>query len=149
MKKLLNKGQVIVSCISVLAILAVSLLSMFTGVTFIASAEGEATEGETTVTYPLNGSYDADMVVTDEADYTYSDIDTSKKTEVSEFTDVDSKFWLTAKGKGTAADPFIVETANQFAAVVNGLEYDSSIETKLDISKFKIGSDNILDTECV
>ncbi|MBQ8741418.1 MAG: InlB B-repeat-containing protein [Clostridia bacterium] len=149
MKKLLNKGKVIVSCISVLAILAVSLLSMFTGVTFIASAEGEATEGETTVTYPLNGSYDADMVVTDEADYTYSDIDTSKKTEVSEFTDVDSKFWLTAKGKGTAADPFIVETANQFAAVVNGLEYDSSIETKLDISKFKIGSDNILDTEGV
>ncbi len=116
MKNLLNKGKVIVSCISVLAILAVSLLSMFTGVTFIASAEGEATEGET-ATYPLNGNYDADVVIL-EGGISYTDAATTGET--SKFTGFDKTFLSTAEGKGTAANPYIIKTANQFAAVATG-----------------------------
>lgn len=122
MKNLLNKGKVIVSCISVLAILAVSLLSMFTGVTFIASAEGEATEGETTVTYPLNGSYDADVTIL-EGGISYEDV--SGEGTVSDFTEFDPDFWRTAEGNGTAANPYIVETANQFAAVATAYLTDA------------------------
>ncbi len=122
MKNLLNKGKAIVACISVLAILAVSLLSMFTGVTFIASADGETTEGET-ATYPLNGSYDADVVIL-EGGISYENV--SDEGTVSDFTEFDNDFLLTAEGNGTAANPYIVETANQFAAVATANLIDAS-----------------------
>ncbi len=145
MNKLLSKGKVIVSCISVLSILAVSLLSVFTGVSFVSSAAN----GKPAATYPINGDYDADVVIKKEG-VTYVDIDTASKTVVSDFTEFDTKFWLTADGDGTANNPFIIKTANQFAAVAtNNLVYDATVATTLDISFYKftqVGADKILDT---
>ncbi|MDO4607768.1 MAG: hypothetical protein Q4B40_01075 [Clostridia bacterium] len=133
MKNLLNKGKVIVSCVSVLAILAVSLLSVFTGGAFVSSAADDST-----VTYPINGSYDADAVIKNEG-VTYTDIDTASKTEVSNFTSFDTTFWLTADGDGTAANPFIVKTANQFAAVAtNNLVYDAAVNPDFNISNYTL-----------
>lgn len=135
MKNLLNKGRVIVSCVSILAILAVSMLSMFTGMVFVASADDAVVDE--TVSYPLNGKYDADVTIL-EGGITYKDVATDGT--VSNFTGFDSKFWLTAKGDGTSADPYIVETANQFAAVATGyLTYEDG-KTYLDTTgvSFKV-----------
>lgn len=123
MKNLLNKGKVIVAVVSVFAVLAVSLLSMFAGVTFIASAE-DATEEEATVTYPLNGTYDADFVGNDGGDGVYYADATG--TETSKFTGFETDFITDAKGTGTQFDPYIIETANEFAAVVTGNLYDAN-----------------------
>ncbi len=144
MKNLLNKGKVIVSCISVLAILAVSLLSIFSGGSVISTAADNST-----VTYPINGSYDADVVIQD-GGITYTDIDTATKTEVSDFTAFDTTFWLTADGDGTAANPFIVKTANQFAAVAtNNLVYDAAVNPDFNINKYNlttVDSEKVLNT---
>lgn len=120
MKKILSNGKVIVSCISVIAILAVSLLSMFTGVSFMAAAEGE--DDSTVVTYPISGKYDADYTPVDAAGITYEAIDLSKKTVIDQFTGYDVNFCVdpNTEGNGTAANPYIIKTANQFAAVVTG-----------------------------
>lgn len=128
MKKLLNNSRAIVSFVSVFAILAVSLLSMFAGTSFIARAADETDTDETTVTYPLNGTYDADfnkiegsgIYYTDVTD-TYTDANGVKQNKVvSKFTGFETDFILHASGKGSASDPYIIETANQFAAVVTG-----------------------------
>ena len=116
MKKLLNKGKVIVSIVSAFAVLAVSLLSMFAGTTFFAAAEDEVA-GDETVTYPLNGSYDSDFVATGGGEVYYAD---AKGTKTSDFTGFATEFVTYAKGSGTQADPYIIETANEFAAVVTG-----------------------------
>ena len=149
MKRILSKGRVIVSCVSVLAILAVSLLSMFTGVNFVATAA--STDSDGAVTYPLNGTWDADVneetVVVDgssEAGSTsYVEADPSVKKDVSKLTAIETDFLLNAEGNGTLGKPYIIETANQFAAVVLGKLYDADnqlISTK-DMA-FKI-ADNI------
>ncbi len=146
MKKILNKGKAVVSYISVLSILAVTLLSVFTGTAFVSSA---ADEIETVVTYPISGSYDADVVIK-EGGITYTDVSSMNKTEVSNFTAFDTTFWLTAEGNGTAANPFIIKTANQFAAVAtNNLVYDENVATTLDVSRYSfitVGDDKILNT---
>ncbi len=150
MKSLLNKGKVIVSCVSVLAILAVSILSVFTGGVFMSSAADDGA----TVTYPINGSYDADVVLKEEG-ITYTDIDTASKTEVSNFTKFDTKFWLTADGDGTAANPFIIKTADQFAAVAtNNLVYDAAVNPDFNIDKYQLitianSGEKVLDTSGV
>lgn len=146
MKKFYTGGKALIAYVSVFAVLAVSILSIFTGISFVASAEDGEAEQETTVTYPLNGTYDADVVFKD-GGITYTDASSMNKTVVSDFTAFDTTFWLTAKGNGTAANPFIIETANQFAAVaINNLVYDSNIATSLDISRFTIDANGYLDT---
>ena len=146
MKKLFISGKILVTYVSVFAILAVSILSVFTGVSFTASAENTEGETETTVSYPISGKYDADVKFL-EGGISYTDPNPAEKTVVSDFTGFDTTFWLTAEGNGTAAKPFIIKTANQFAAVAtNNLVYDANISTNLDISKFTIGEGNILDT---
>lgn len=135
MKVLLNKSKVLVTYVSVLAILAVSIVSVFTGVGFTATADES---GSTEVSYPLNNVYDADYTPSNEG-IIYKDIDTSVKTVVSNFTTYDTTFWLTGNGDGTATNPFIVETADQFAAVVTGnLRYYDDVSTTLDVSKYNI-----------
>lgn len=62
MKKFYTGGKTLIAYVSVFAVLAVSILSIFTGISFVASAEDGEAEQETTVTYPLNGTYDADVV---------------------------------------------------------------------------------------
>lgn len=140
MKKLLGKGKVIVSLVSVFAILAVSLLSMFTGVTFVANAaDGEGT-GET-ATYPLNGKWDASYVPVETPVDTYVSIDPSVKTEVSKFDGFATDFLINSEtvGKGTAKEPYIIKTANQFAAVVTGnLIDDDGNYIKTDGLYFKV-----------
>lgn len=129
MKKLLSKGKVIVSFLSVLAILAVSLLSVFTGGTFSAAAEND----DSTVTYPLNGTYDADFTATDGESIYYLDVSDKYKDEsgklqdkiVSNFTGFETDFISKAKGNGSSGDPYIIETANQFAAVATGSLYEA------------------------
>ncbi len=147
MNKLLNKGKVLISYISAFAILAVSLLSLFTGNAAIVSSAVDSSDSS--VSYPLNGSYDADVVIK-EGGVSYKDIDTSVKNVVSKFTAVDKTFWLTTEGDGTAANPFIVKTANQFAAVAtNNLVYDDAIATQLDISNYSfvtVEGEKVLDT---
>lgn len=136
MKKLLSKGRMIVSFVSIFAILAVSVLSMFVGVTFVASAEDAATEEEETITYPLNGIYDADFTAssgeavyyTDDSDK-YIDIDgTEKDKVVSKLTSLEPQDITLFNGTGTKGDPYIIETANQFAAVVTGNLVDDNDE---------------------
>lgn len=122
MKKLLGKGKVIVSVVSVFAILAVSMLSMFAGVT-LSVAANDATEGETTVTYPINGSYDADFVRNDGDGFYYSE---PKGTDTNDFTGFATNFITYADGSGTQFDPYIIKTANEFAAVVTGNLYDAN-----------------------
>ncbi len=122
MKKLLNKGRVIVSFVSVFAILAVSMLSMFAGTSLFAAAEDVADSEAATVTYPLNGTYDSDFVGNDGDGVYYTE---TKGTKISYFTDYDTNFITNAKGSGTQSDPYIIETANQFAAVVTGNLYDA------------------------
>lgn len=142
MNKILSRGKVLITYVSVLAILAVSVLSVFTGISFNAFAEDDATEEVPVITYPLNGSYDANVKIL-EGGISYSDIDTSKKTVVSEFTGFDKTFWLTAKGDGTAANPYIIETANQFAAVATGNLVDAKGDTiSTEGVSFKV-ADNI------
>lgn len=121
MKKLLSKGRVIVSFVSVFAILAVSMLSMFAGGALFVAAD-DAADGEATVTYPLNGSYDADFVGNDGNGAYYTE---AKGTQISYFTGYATDFITYAKGSGTQFDPYIIETANEFAAVVTGNLYDA------------------------
>lgn len=126
MKKLLNKGRVIVSFVSVFAILAVSMLSMFAGGTFFASADDAEADAEATVTYPLNGTYDADFVGNDGDGVYYTE---AKGTKIDYFTGFATDFITYAKGSGTQFDPYIIETANEFAAVVTGNLYDANGNT--------------------
>ena len=132
MKRILSKGKVIVSYISVFAILATSLVAVFTGTPFLATAAtledmGSGSGAEETVTYPLNGKYDADYVKPDAPGITYTEVDLSKKTRVDQFTGYDYTFCVdpNTEGNGTAANPYIIKTANQFAAVVTGNLKDS------------------------
>lgn len=130
MKRILSKGRVIVSCVSVLAILAVSLLSMFTGVNFVATAESTDSVGD--LEYPLNGTWDADVnentVIVDGSSAagstSYVEADPNVKKDVSKFTAIETDFLLNAEGNGTLGSPYIIKTANQFAAVVLCKLYD-------------------------
>ncbi len=122
MKKLLSKGRVIVSFVSVFAVLAVSLLSMFAGVTFFASANDAESDGA--VTYPLSGSYDADFVAAEEGESVY--YTDAKGTEVSNFTGFATDFITYAEGSGSKDDPYIIKTANEFAAVVTAKLVDAN-----------------------
>lgn len=121
MKRILSKGKVIVSLVSVLAILATSLVSVFTGTALVALADDADTGADsTTVTYPLSGSYDADYVEVTTPGIEYKEVDFSKKTKTDIFTGFDVNFCVdpNTEGNGTAGDPYIIKTANQFAAVV-------------------------------
>lgn len=120
MNKMLNRGKVLITYVSVLAILAVSVLSVFAGVSFNAFAEEGTGDAETTVTYPLNGKYDADYVEVKTPGISYEAVDTSKKTKTDNFTGFDIYFCVdpNTEGNGTAGSPYIIKTANQFAAVV-------------------------------
>ena len=122
MKKLLSKGKVIVSLVSVIAILAVSLLSLFAGGTVFVAADDETTDE--TVTYPISGSYDTDFVVSNNGDSVY--YTDNKGTKIDSFTGFATNFVTYAKGSGTQADPYIIETANEFAAVVTGSLVDAN-----------------------
>ncbi|MBR3592126.1 MAG: InlB B-repeat-containing protein [Clostridia bacterium] len=122
MKKLLSKGKVIVSLVSVIAILAVSLLSLFAGGTVFVAADDETTDE--TVTYPISGSYDTDFVVSNNGDSVY--YADNKGTKIDSFTGFATNFVTYAKGSGTQADPYIIETANEFAAVVTGNLVDAN-----------------------
>ena len=84
MKKILSNGKVIVSFISVFAILSVSFLSMFTGVSFMAAAEGET--GSEVVTYPVGGKYEASYKEVKTPGIEYLTVDFDKKTKVDLFT---------------------------------------------------------------
>ncbi len=125
MKRILSKGKVIVSFVSVFAILATSLVSMFSGSSLLASAEteSEVESGATeTLTYPLSGSYDADYVEVTTPGKEYVAVDFNKKTKTDNFTGFDNTFCVNpdTEGNGTAGNPYIIKTANQFAAVVTG-----------------------------
>lgn len=134
MKKLLNNGRVIVSFVSVFAILAVSLLSMFAGGAIFVSADSEANSEETAVTYPLNGTYDASFNKIDGSGISYTDVkDTyidsqgvERAKTVSNFTGFENNFIVNAQGNGTASNPYIIETANQFASVATGRLVDAN-----------------------
>lgn len=122
MNKLFSKGKILVTYLSVIAILAVSVLSIFTGVSFNAFAEEDATDEEATITYPLNGKYDADYKEVSGTGISFEAVDYSKKTKTDTFTGFDVNFCINAdtEGNGTASTPYIIKTANQFAAVVTG-----------------------------
>lgn len=122
MNKMLTKGKVLVSYVSVLAILAVSILSVFSGGFISVFADEETTDAESTVTYPLNGKYDADYTEVPGTGISYEAVDLSKKTKIDKFTGYDVNFCINAdtEGNGTASNPYIIKTANQFAAVVTG-----------------------------
>lgn len=122
MNKMLTKGKVLISYVSVLAILAVSVLSVFSGGLLSVFADEDTTESETTVTYPLNGTYDADYTEVSGTGISYETVDFSKKTRIDKFTGYATDFCVNpdTKGNGTANNPYIIETANQFAAVVTG-----------------------------
>lgn len=128
MNKMLNRGKVLISCVSVLAILAVSVLSVFSGGLFSVFAEEDTTEGEPTITYPLNGKYDADYTEVTKEGIWYEAIDFSKKTKIDKFTAYDVNFCVdpNTEGNGTANTPYIIKTANQFAAVVTGTLKDAN-----------------------
>ena len=134
MKKLLNNGRVIVSFVSVFAILAVSLLSMFAGGAIFVSADSEANSEETAVTYPLNETYDASFNKIDGSGISYTDVkDTyidsqgvERAKTVSNFTGFENNFIVNAQGNGTARNPYIIETANQFASVATGRLVDAN-----------------------
>ena len=121
---MLNKGKVLISYVSVLAILAVSILSVFSGGFLGVFAEDGTTESEPTVTYPVNGKYDAG-VKTSTSSATYEAVDYTKKTVIDKFTGFDVDFCIDpeTEGDGGAGSPFIIKTANQFAAVVTGNLY--------------------------
>ena len=153
MKKILSNGKVIVSFISVFAILAVSLLSMFTGVSFMAAAEGDTDTG--VVTYPIGGKYEADYKEVKTPGIEYVAVDPAKKTKTDLFTGFETDFCVNpnTEGNGTAGNPYIIKTANQFAAVVTCQLKDASdnwIDT--DGLYFKIADDikgfNLKNTNC-
>ena len=145
MKKLLSKGKVIVSLVSVIAILAVSVLSLFAGGTFYVAADDAAEEA---VTYPLSGSYDTDFKVSSGEDSVY--YTENKGTKTDKFTGFATDFVTYAKGSGTQADPYIIETANEFAAVVTGNLYDANgdlfstqyvaFKVSTDVKAFNLGN---------
>ncbi len=138
MKKLLSKGKVIVSLVSVIAILAVSLLSIFAGGTVFVAADDETTEE--TVTYPISGSYDTDFKVSVGDDSVY--YTENKGTKIDKFTGFATDFVTYAKGSGTQADPYIIETANEFAAVVTGNLVDANGQTfSTQYVAFKVSED--------
>ena len=143
MNKLLSKGKVLVVYVSILAILAVSLLSMFGGTSFNAFAEGVTNDAEGTVSYPLNGKYDADYTPVPGTGISYEAVDYSVKTVIDKFTGYDMQFCQTAEGNGTANTPYIIKTANQFAAVVTGSLKDANgVWIDTDGLYFKV-ADNI------
>ncbi len=122
MNKLFGKGKVLITYVSVLAILAASILSVFSGVSFNVFAEdGETGEETEAPSYPLSGEYDADYTPVEEAGIWYEAADKAGK-KTSKFTGFDVNFCINpdTKGNGTAGDPYIIETANQFAAVATG-----------------------------
>lgn len=149
MKKLLSNGKVVVSFVSVFAILAVSLLSVFAGTGFIASADETDTD-EQAVSYPIGGTYDASVVLSSDSNAGNAD----EKTVTSKFSGYDnedykpSTFWITTEGNGTAANPFIIHTADEFAAMVNGLIYDEDVaatNNRFKKDRYTI-KDGVLDT---
>lgn len=127
MNKILTKGKVLISYVSVLAILAVSVLSVFSGGFLGVFAEEDATETPT-VTYPLNGKYDADYTEVPGTGISYESVDFSKKTKTDKFTGYAENFCIDpeTEGNGTANTPYIIKTANQFAAVVTGTLKDAN-----------------------
>ena len=130
MNKLFGKGKVLITYVSVLAILAASILSVFTGVSFNVFAEdGENIEdSENVVTYPLNGKYDADYTEVPGTGISYEEIDFSKKTKIDKFTGYAENFCIDpeTEGNGTASTPYIIKTANQFDAAVTGTLKDAN-----------------------
>lgn len=129
MNKMLSRGKVLVVFVSVLAILAVSVLSIFTGGSLNAFAEEEGTvDTETPNPYPLNGTYDADYTEVTDSGISYEAIDFSKKTKTDNFTGYAENFCVDpeTEGNGTASTPYIIKTANQFAAVVTGTLKDAN-----------------------
>lgn len=138
MKKLLSKGKVIVSFVSVIAILAVSVLSLFAGGTVFVAADDTATEE--TVTYPLNGSYDTDFVVAENGESVY--YAENEGTIVDSFTGFATDFVTYADGSGTQFDPYIIKTANEFAAVVTGNLVDANGQSfSTQYVAFKVSED--------
>lgn len=138
MKKLLSKGKVIVSFVSIVAILAVSVLSMFASSTVMVAADDS--EGNETVTYPISGSYDTDFVVSEDGDSVY--YTENKGTKVDAFTGFATDFVTYAKGSGTQFDPYIIEKANEFAAVVTGNLVDANGQTfSTQYVAFKVSTD--------
>lgn len=123
MKKLLSKGRIVISCVSIFAILMASVLSVFANNTWFVLTEDSTIDTETTITYPLNGKYDTDFIVNEGDDAFYTE---PKGTVVSDFTGYATNFITYAKGSGTQYDPYIIETANEFAAVVTGNLYDAN-----------------------
>ena len=124
MNKMFGKGKVLITYISVLAILAVSILSVFTSASFAVFADDAEGEEEVVITYPLNGKYDADYVEVTTQGIWYETVDKSKGI-VDDFTGIteeDMKFCVneSTEGNGTANNPYIIKTAEQFAAVVTG-----------------------------
>lgn len=138
MKKLLSKGRVIVSFVSVVAILAVSVLSLFAGGTVFVAADDSVDDG--TITYPISGSYDTSFVVSDGGDSVY--YTENKGTKVDKFTGFATDFVTYAKGSGTQFDPYIIEKANEFAAVVTGNLVDANGQTfSTQYVAFKVSPD--------
>lgn len=138
MKKLLSKGRVIVSFVSVVAILAVSVLSLFAGGTVFVAADDSTDDG--TVTYPISGSYDTSFKVSTDGDSVY--YTENKGTKVDKFTGFATDFVTYAKGSGTTFDPYIIETANEFAAVVTGNLVDANGQTfSTQYVAFKVSPD--------
>lgn len=135
MKKILSKGKVIVSLVSVLAIVAVSMLSMFAGGTLFVAADDTANTDEAG-TYPINGTWDADINKdtimvngsSEAGSISFTDIDPNVKKDVSKFTAIATDFLLNAEGDGSLGNPYIIKTANQFAAVALGKLYDANGE---------------------
>ncbi len=146
MNKLFGKGKVLITYVSVLAILAASILSVFSGVSLNVFAE-DAIDGEdadAVITYPLNGAYDADYTEVPGTGISYEAVDLSKKTKTDKFTGYDDKFCVNedTEGNGTARTPYIIKTANQFAAVVTGtLKDEKGNWLDTDGLYFKIADD--------
>ncbi len=91
----------------------------------ICSEQQKITSGDDT-TYPLNGRYDADYVQIYSPDVWYEEVDYWQKTLIDHFTGFDTYFCVdpNTQGNGTASNPYIIKTANQFAAVATGFLKD-------------------------
>ena len=82
-----------------------------------------------------SASYDANYVETKTTNIEYITVDIAKKTKTDLFTGFETDFCVNpnTEGNGTAGDPYIIKTANQFAAVVT--------------CQLKDASDNWIDTD--
>ena len=70
--------------------------------------------------YPLNGKYDADYTEVSGTGISYVTVNYSVKNVIDKFTGYDVEFCINpnTQGTGTAGNPYVIKTANQFAAVV-------------------------------